>query len=427
MKTKILELTKENQEQYLEQVAELEKVVLKSMEEDGRIGQLFITGKEDIKEYIESEQNTVIVGVDEEKQVQSATYITQGQMPFTYNDITKYFKYGKQYQEYVKATYPSKAEYQNDLLDAYKQKLEAFAYAKRKIEKENLEYNGIQEFLKHEITQNEFHEKSMLREKINKYMSEYIMQKGEKVQKIYEKFYWTTAQDIAKEIGKKIDMERVNQTEIGQYEQYLSKAILEIHEQPQFDIEKYYTANTQNAVEIDTYLTNPNKRHVGIARILVYEGIKKHIQKHFQNSENEEIFLCSTLHRENLSSKYVSEFFGLKDNLFVKRRQGRNREVHICKISRQDANKYLENMQNKLAVLYGYNPESKKISEEEKKKIIEEQLQYEKDEFKRLNKARHYTCNYKGNIKDIQSKANKILKLEEQLKKQEPKLDDEGR
>lgn len=55
-------------------------------------------------------------------------------------------------------------------------------------------------------------------------------------------------------------------------------------------MEQYYTANTQNAVEIDTYLTNPNQRHVGTARILVYEGIKKHIKKHFGNPETKKYF-----------------------------------------------------------------------------------------------------------------------------------------
>ena len=47
MKLKIVELTKENEEKYIDQVAELEEVVLESMEKEGKIGQLFITGKEE--------------------------------------------------------------------------------------------------------------------------------------------------------------------------------------------------------------------------------------------------------------------------------------------------------------------------------------------------------------------------------------------
>lgn len=444
MKLKIVEVTKENEEKYIDQITTLEEVVLKAMEREGRTGQLFITGKEDISEYIKSENNTVMVGLDNQEQVQSATYITQGQRPFTYNDITKYFKYGEEYQEYVKTQYPTLQEYRQEMLTAYAQKMEAYQYAKKRIEKEHPKYKNIEEFLEDEIHENQFHEKSLLREKWNQYMSEYIEQKDEKQDQIrYERFFWVTAQDIAKEMKKTINIEQVGNTEVREYEkwtesqkeyeQILEKAELKIHERPTFSMEQYYTANTKNAVEIDTYLTNPNQRHAGTARILVYEGIKKHIKKHFENQENQEIFLCSTLHRDNLSSKYVSEFFELKDNLFVRRRQGRDREVHICKIQRQDAKNYLEKMQNKLIVLYGYNPKNKQIPIDTKKEIIQEQLQYEKEEFKRLNKIRHQSKNYAGNVKLLQSKSSKITKLKQQykqlqqVKKSTNLEDDDGR
>ena len=53
----IIEITKNNEKQYLEQIAELEQIVLEAMKKEGRDGQLFATGKEDIpysedKEYI---------------------------------------------------------------------------------------------------------------------------------------------------------------------------------------------------------------------------------------------------------------------------------------------------------------------------------------------------------------------------------------
>ena len=43
------------------------------------------------------------------------------------------------------------------------------------------------------------------------------------------------------------------------------------------------------------------------------------MEQFFENESEQEIFLCSTLHRDNLSSKYVSEFLGLTDSLYVKR------------------------------------------------------------------------------------------------------------
>ncbi len=426
MKLKILELTKENSSEYIDDVAMLEKKVLETMEKEGKIGQLFITGKEDILEYVKSEENTVMIGVDEKNRVQSAVYITQGQKPFTYNDITKYFKVGEEYKKYIKSQYSENSKYQKDMLETYKNKIKAYKYAKDRIIKEHPEYENIEEFLKGELQENGFHEKSILREKWNQYMAEYILKNGTKQeQENYEKFFWINANDISKEMDRNINANNFNK-DVGEYENWLKNqkeyenilenATLKIYEEPTFSVKKYFTANTKNSIEIDTYLTSPDKRHSGTARILVYEGIKKHINKFFENTENKEIFLCSTLHRENLSSKYVSEFFGLKDSLFVNRRQGRDREVHICRIDKNEAKQYLDKTENKLAVLYGYNPRNKNIALEEQINIIKEQLKYEKEEMKRLNKIRHSNCKYKGNVKDIQSKAQKIIKLKEKCK-----------
>ena len=426
MKLKILELTKENSSEYIDDVAMLEKKVLETMEKEGKIGQLFITGKEDILEYVKSEENTVMIGVDEKNRVQSAVYITQGQKPFTYNDITKYFKVGEEYKKYIKSQYSENSKYQKDMLETYKNKIKAYKYAKDRIIKEHPEYENIEEFLKGELQENGFHEKSILREKWNQYMAEYILQNGTKQeQENYEKFFWINANDISKEMDRNINANNFNK-DVGEYENWLKNqkeyenilenATLKIYEEPTFSVKKYFTANTKNSIEIDTYLTSPDKRHSGTARILVYEGIKKHINKFFENTENKEIFLCSTLHRENLSSKYVSEFFGLKDSLFVNRRQGRDREVHICRIDKNEAKQYLDKTENKLAVLYGYNPRNKNILLKEQINIIKEQLKYEKEEMKRLNKIRHSNCKYKGNVKDIQSKAQKIIKLKEKCK-----------
>lgn len=423
---KIIEITKNNEKQYLEQIADLEQIVLESMKKEGREGQLFATGKEDISEYVHSKENTVMIATDEDGNVKAVTYVTQGQKPFTYNDITKYFKFGTDYKEYVKSQYENGQEYKRDLLDIYKIKIQAFEYAKRRILQEHPEAKNLQEFLEKEISENGFHEKSELREKINRYMSEYIIQNfDESVQKKYEQFYWITAGDISEEFGKDIkdtnsqiqEYERFMQSQL-EYEQILGKSKLKIYEKPAFESQKYYTANTSNAVELDTYITSPNNRDKGLAKIIVFEGIRKHLEEHFKNPQNKEIFLCSTLHRDNLSSKYVSEFFGLTDSLFVNRRQGRDREVHICRILREEAMDYLVSMTDKLAVLYGYNPYQKCISISTRKRVLEEQLKYEENEYKRLTTARVTNKKFNGmNVKFIESKLQKVKKLKEAIQK----------
>ena len=421
---KVIELTKENENQYLDQIDDLEQKTLQLMREEGREGQLFATGKEDVSEYVHSEENTVIVATSEDGKLEAATYITQGQKPFTYNDITKYFKYGDGYKQYVKSKYQNDVQYKKDLRQMYIIKIKAFQYAKNRILIEYPKYNSINEFLQDEVAANGFHEKSELREKINKYMSEYIIENYDRdIQNKYEQFYCITLSDISKEFGREArepdgmmqDYEQFMELQ-SEYEAILKKAQVKIYEQPTFSEEKYYSANTSNAVELDTYITCPSNRSSGIARIIVFEGIKKHMERHFKYSENKEIFLCSTLHRDNLSSKYVSEFFGLTDSLYVNRRQGRDREVHICRIPREHAMEYLVEMSNKLAVLYGYNPNQKHISESTRRIVLEQQLEYEQREFERLNKARSSDKKFNGiNVKFIDSKLQKIKNLKQNL------------
>ena len=438
MSLKVMELTKENEARYIDQIADLEKKVLADMEKHGKVGQLFITGKEDISDYVHSENNTVMVSVDENDEVVSTAYITQGQKPFTYNDITKYFKVGEHYQEYVKNQY-TENDYKEIALRSYDLKIKAYAYARERILQEFPQFHNISEFIQSELnSENQFDEKSHLREKINTYMDEYLNAEQERtgntdIMKQYEQFYWMIAEEIGKIYGREVHIEDLKNENVLEYEkmlqlqrehqEMLTKGGLKIYEEPTFEEKEYYLANTENSIEIDTYITDPDKRQSGTARVLVFEGIKKHINKFFANPQNNEIFLCSTLHRDNLSSKYVSEFFGLKDSLFVKRRQGRDREVHINKISRENIRQYLMDMEDKLIVLYGYNPNNKKLSTKRKKYILEEQLNYEKEEFKRLNRARHYPCKYKGSVRDMQSKASKIIKLKQQIKQLESEQD----
>ena len=88
-----------------------------------------------------------------------------------------------------------------------------------------------------------------------------------------------------------------------EYSKILQSGPLKVLEEPKFNLSEYFKANTKNAVEIDTYITDPKARKSGIARIIVYEGLKKHIERHFKDEKNSEIYLCSTLHRDNYSSK----------------------------------------------------------------------------------------------------------------------------
>ncbi len=429
----IIEVTKDNKDEYLSSIVQLEQVVLSNMEQNGKVGQLFITGKDGIEEYIDSDSNHVLIAVtkeNEKQQVISASYITQGQIDFTYNDITKYFKYGSDYQEYVKSKY-SEDEYKKLIRKVYIDKICAFKYARDAILHELgiLKNPKTSEQEKNEIIlglieqeyndpQNQFHEKSEIRDNLNKYMSLYMKNVKNNL-KAYQEFYWVDFEYL-KQYFKKDSLQGIKESDVDStikaYDKILQYQKYKIYDRTSCkNMSKYYGANTQNTVELDTYITHPNSREKGIARILVLEGIKKSVNRILENQDNKEIFLVSTLHEENLSSKYVSEFFGLNDFLFLNRRSGRDRQVHILGMKREEFPKYIAMMEKKIAVLYDYNPNKILISENERKKILQEQIKYETEELQRLNGIKDIgkKKKYKGYIKGKQTKIQALQELME--------------
>lgn len=439
-KFKIIEVTKDKKHKYLDKIVELENSVYDDMVKKGRVGQLFTTGREDISSYVDSENNSVIIATIEglgaqQQDVVAVAYITQGQIPFTYNDVTKYFKYGEEYNNAVRNLYKSHEDYMCALRDIYIKKICAFCFARDCILKdyvENLdtlsEAEKNNEFMRLvniecEDSENNFHEKSKIRELLNQNMSIYMSQiVGKK--KEYERFYWVDMDFIRKEAGYSnlsdvpIFITDYDST-IETYDKILKMQKYKIYECSEgMKQENYFGANTGNTIELDTYITSNNVRQNGLARIVTFEGIKKAIQSQINGNTvkgaNSPIYLVSTLHRDNLSSKYVSEFFGLNDNLFVNRRTGRDREVHICRIDYEDINNYINSMARKLAVLYNYNPNGIEIKPAERRQILLEQLKYEQAELARLQNLN--LPKYLGYIKlkklKIEKLCNEINKLE---------------
>ncbi len=450
---KVIEVTKDNKDKYLQGIVELEEIVLEKMEHDGKIGQLFITGKEGIEEYINSASNHVFIATknDRSNTTISAAYITQGQIDFTYNDITKYFKCDSNFQQYVKSKY-TEEEFKIAIREVYIEKLCAFRYARDIVLKEKSTSNigkmsederndAFLKMVEHEYNdpQSNFHEKSEIRENLNKYMSLYMKNIAKNMDK-YNDFYWLDfeylRQNLKRETlpkGKKMkkmtdDVIQVSDfgklaSTINTYDKILQYQKYKIYDRSNCrDISRYYPANTANTIELDTYITHPDSRENGIARIITFEGIKKSIETVLKNKKNKAVFLVSTLHEENLSSKYVSEFFGLEDYIFVNRRNGRDRQVHINMIPRDKVNEYIANMEKKIAVLYNYNPNGIPVSTEDRKMILNSQLNYELNEIGRLNrikdmgKEKRYTGYIQGKESKIKHLRGLLYKLNEPAK-----------
>mgnify|MGYP000650025140 FL=1 len=93
-------------------------------------------------------------------------------------------------------------------------------------------------------------------------MSEYIEKKEMQtpgIKKQYEQFYWITRKDIAEELNKDISKIKPNQDILEcdemvtqEYDSIIKNSHLKIHEKPESQMDKYYSANPDNSIEIHT-------------------------------------------------------------------------------------------------------------------------------------------------------------------------------
>lgn len=403
-----------NKIEYANKIEKLELKILEILEQSGKSNQFFPSGKLDILNYMDND--IVLVAEDQEGEVIASIYLTKGQIPFSYNDLTKYFKKGDKFNDFVKQQYKTNEQYKKAMLDAYSLKLNAYKYAKSEIEK-NEEIPINEQLLSQQNDEGYLNEKSKLRIDINSYMYEYISRLSSEEQILYDRFYWLTSEKISSELEKQIDECKIKDEDIIGYENLLRALEKEMLEEPKLSKNEYFNSNTSNTLEIDTYMTNPQIRQNGLARILAFKAIKAYMDEFFEG-KNKEAFLCSTLHRQNLSSKYVSEFFGLTDNVYVERRPGINREVHIVRVTEKEYPMYIESIEDKIAVLYGYNPEGKYISKTIQLNILKEQLIYEQDELNRLLNDKTIVDEV-----DIDRKKKKIEKLKSEVNSLEKQIE----
>ena len=88
------------------------------------------------------------------------------------------------------------------MTDAYVEKIKAYRFAKRMIVAEEPEKIPFKIIVAREVMENDFDEKSKIRQALNYYMSTYIMEHhGGVIPKEYEYFYWTTIQELEEESG----------------------------------------------------------------------------------------------------------------------------------------------------------------------------------------------------------------------------------
>ena len=354
------------QRKYAKEIESLEKYVSDKLQEQGKGHIFFTTGYDDIYSYIKDRDVTVMECQDDYYKIISAAYITQGQGLYTYNDLSKYFKFNKEYVDYAKTKYDPK-ELCSIEYETFMKKIEGYKYAKALIEKE-LNITDLVDYFQNEKKKGTFDEHDKVREKVNRYIYDYFRDNNNDRIGFTEldRFYLLKFSDLQNCEDNEIRTKCENETEENKklYEEYgqlidlfdLNDSILPDENNFEYlkreNFKTYFDANPFNTIELDTYMVHPDNRKKGLAKIVTFEGLKIQIKKLLAKRPSlKEIFISATIHQDNEPSKRVTTSFGKFDTLYIKRRTGINREVYFCRIDKKNLQEFIRKNEEKIAKL----------------------------------------------------------------------------
>ena len=361
------------QKKYAKEIEGLGKKVHEQLESIGKEYTFFTTDYDDILWYIKDKDMTVMECQDNDHNIISASFVTQGQGLYTYNDLSKYFKYNDEYVKYAKSKYDPK-ELCSIEYDTFMKKIKGYKYAKELIAQE-LDITDLVGHCQKEKDKGTFDEKNEVREKVNRYIYDYFRDNPDGQNRIgfpeLDRFYLLKFSDLQNCEDSEIRNKCENETEENKelYKEYgelidlfnLKDSILPNEEGFNYltleseNFKKYFDANPFNTVELDTYMVHPNHRRLGLATIVTLEGLKIHIGKLLKKRPDlKEIFISATIHQENIPSKRVIEGLGDFNKLYVKRRIDKekktdiNREVYFCRIEIEKLDEFKRRTQRKI-------------------------------------------------------------------------------
>ena len=353
------------QRKYAKEIESLEKYVSDKLQEQGKGHIFFTTGYDDIYSYIKDRDVTVMECQDDYYKIISAAYITQGQGLYTYNDLSKYFKFNKEYVDYAKTKYDPK-ELCSIEYETFMKKIKGYKYAKALIEKE-LNITDLVGYFQNEKKKGTFDEHDRVREKVNRYIYDYFRDNKDRIGFTeLDRFYLLKFSDLQNCEDNEIRTKCENETEENKklYEEYgqlidlfdLNDSILPDENNFEYlkreNFKTYFDANPFNTIELDTYMVHPDNRKKGLAKIVTFEGLKIQIKKLLAKRPSlKEIFISATIHQDNEPSKRVTTSFGKFDTLYIKRRTGINREVYFCRIDKKNLQEFIRKNEEKIEKL----------------------------------------------------------------------------
>ena len=380
MDVKIIRLNKDNYKDYPTQMYQLGEQIKEENILNNKTGQFFGTNEDAIKRYIELNTSEVFAAVNSNDEVVGYAFTNLNVPQNTNSDYTKYFHTTIDYKNNLANNFSDIKDYNRYVTKEYLRKIIIFDEKAREItEDPERNKNGfdIAEFIENQVENNTFYENNFLRRVINIEMSkEYAkMDKTTAFAEIY--FYGINdvdrklLEELYQETGYTVPLD----TLISNYELFLKYQEPNFIEQPNFDLEPFFGVESKNSLEINTYAVRSDYRSAGLAKAMLYETLKAMFAIYFENPENNEIYLVSTIHNSNTNSQEVLGAFGIDKYLYVERMKDQNRRVYIHKINKEDLQEFLYEIELEILMEYNYYSENFGIDMLAMKERIEQKIE----------------------------------------------------
>ena len=404
---KFIELTQENFDKYAKQIVDLCDQAVELNEKNNKSGQFYTSTVPELYGYVTSGKDLVVMAVDENDKVLGAAYINSKVKQNTYSDFTKYFHYFPEFKNELANTFSSIKEYQDFITQAYLEKILIFTKITKEVE-QNKELNpnnkSFKELLEEQISQNIFQENNPIR----RYITDRLYEEYESRGKVsdYAKTVFYGINDINKEMLQKQAKGKIPSKHlediISVYETFLKAQAPVFITEPNIDITKYFNANMDNAMEINTYVVDPAYQGSGLAKIVLYETLKRCMEKYFSKEENTELYLNTTIHNENINSQRTANVIGMTDYLYIEQTTRINRRVYMKQIKKEDYKDLLYDIELELLMEYNYHSENFGIDIEGMRNRINTKIEEYMNNVA-LASSKETKAYYENKIKSLQS------------------------
>lgn len=404
---KFIELTIDNYSKYAQQIVDLCDEAVALNEKSNKSGQFYTSTMPELYGYVTSGKDLVVMAIDDNDKVLGAVYLNSKVKQNTYSDFTKYFHYFKSFKNELANSFPDLKNYKEFVTKAYLEKILLFAKIGEEVE-ENKELNPeglkFKELLDKEISENNFQENNPIR----RYITNRLYEEYEKQSKVadYAKTVFYGIDDIDKKLLQSLSENKISKEHLDSliniYEKFLKAQRPIFITEPNIDVTKYFGANMDNAMEINTYIVDPKYQGSGLAKILLYEALKICMDKYFSKDGNNELYLNTTIHNENENSQRTINILGMKDYLYIERTKGINRRVYMKKITKEEYQDLLYDMAIELLMEYNYYSENFGIDINEMKERINKRLEEYYCLLNNINDIERKNY-YEGKIKSLQN------------------------